>query len=311
MKSFRKLILPFLFIGLVIILNFFLIPELDVPEKQSIGFERAAKILMIFGICWGLIISLRGIKQIFLKNFDINKEDNLRYRKFFTQYNILEKLLSFLIVFLGVAFSLMLFDGVRQLGVSLFASAGITGIILGFAAQKLIGTALAGLQLAFTQPIRLDDVLVVEGEWGRVEEINLTYVVIKIWDKRRLILPSTYFIEKPFENWTRTNAEIMGTVFLHTHYNVPFEAMRAELDKILAATPLWDGQVKELVVTQAKESAVESRILVSAKDSGTAWDLRVHVREKMIKFLQENYPESLPIRRIELIDRHSSNPDYS
>lgn len=307
MKTLRRLLLPIVIAGLTIILEYSLLPGLNLSEFHQNLFEKFLRILLIGSICWMLIVGLRGIKLIFLKNFDIYQENNLRYRKFFTQYNILEKLISFLIIFLGIAFSLMLFEEVKQLGISLFASAGITGIILGLAAQRLIGTALAGLQLAFTQPIRLDDVLVVEGEWGRVEEINLTYVVVKIWDKRRLVLPSTYFIEKPFQNWTRTNAEILGTVFLYTDYKVPFESLRHALKEILATTQLWDGQVAELVVTNAKESMVESRILVSAKDSGTAWDLRVFVREKMITYLQENHPESLPRLRVEMMEGASKN----
>lgn len=300
MKNIGRVIFPIiLFAAAAFLLNFQL-PGWNLGSSEKDSLEKFFKILLIISIAWLLIVGLRGIKQVFLKKFDIHKEDNLRYRKFFTQYNILEKLISYLIVFLGLAFSLMLFDGVKQVGISLFASAGITGVILGLAAQKLIGTALAGLQLAFTQPIRLDDVLVVEGEWGRIEEINLTYVVLRIWDKRRLILPSTYFIEKPFQNWTRNNAEILGTVFLYTDYKVSFQALRDELKKVLSTTSLWDGQVAELVVTNAKENTIESRILVSAKDSGTAWDLRVFVREKMIEFLQQNYPESLPRTRIEV-----------
>jgi len=262
--------------------------------------DKFSKIIIIASICWGLIVSLRTIKYIFLKNFDINQEDNLSYRKFFTQYNIFEKILTFIIILIGLATSLMLFEEVRQVGVSLFASAGVTGIIIGFAAQKVIGSVLAGLQIAFTQPIRLDDALLVENEWGWVEEINLTYVVIRIWDRRRLILPTTYFIEKPFQNWTRKSADIVGSVFLYTDYTVPFDELRKELDRILENTELWDGDAKVLQVTNATEYSVESRILVSARNSPTAWDLRVLVREKMIEFLQKNYPESLPRTRVEM-----------
>ena len=157
---------------------------------------------------------------------------------------------------------------------------------------------LAGMQIAITQPIRLDDVVIIEGEWGRIEEITLTYVVVRIWDKRRLIVPIAYFIEKPFQNWTRTTAEILGTVFIYTDYHVSFDALRDELTRLLKATPLWDGQVNVLQVTDAKPNGVEVRALMSAKDSGTAWDLRVYIREKLIEFLQKNYPGSLPKTRI-------------
>ena len=192
----------------------------------------------------------------------------------------------------------MLFDEVKKIGVSIFASAGIAGIIIGFAAQKAIGTILAGLQIAISQPIRLDDVLVVEGEWGRVEEIKLTYVVIKIWDERRLILPTTYFIEKPFQNWTRTTAQILGTVFLYTDYNIDFDALRKELTRLLEDNNLWDKKVNNIQITDSKENYVEIRALMSARSSSDAWDLRVHIREHLIKYIQKNYPDSFAKTRV-------------
>jgi len=201
-----------------------------------------------------------------------------------------------------VAVTLMLFESVRKIGLSLFASAGIAGIILGLAAQKVIGTILAGLQIAISQPIRLDDVLVVEGEWGWVEEISLTFVVVRIWDKRRLILPTTYFIEKPFQNWTRNNSDILGTVFIYTDYNVPFDKLRDELTRLLNSTNLWDGKANVLQVTDAKENYVEIRALMSASSSPKAWDLRVFVREKLITYIQTNYPESFPKTRVQVKD---------
>jgi small-conductance mechanosensitive channel len=194
----------------------------------------------------------------------------------------------------------MTFESIRAVGVSVLTSAGIAGIILGFSAQKAIGTLLAGIQIAITQPIRIDDVVIVDGEWGRIEEINLTYVVVKIWDKRRLVVPSTYFIENTFQNWTRESADILGTVFIYTDYTVSFDAVREELTRLLKSSPHWDGNVNVLQVTDVKERTIELRALMSAKDSGTAWDLRVFIREKLIAFLQEKYPESLPKTRITL-----------
>jgi small-conductance mechanosensitive channel len=237
-------------------------------------------------------------KRLLLKQYNLEKEDNLRSRKVYTNVNILEKVIIFVIIIITVGLILLSFDGVRKIGYGLFASAGIAGIIIGLSAQKVVGALLAGIQIAITQPFRIDDAVVVEGEWGWIEEINLTYVVVRIWDKRRLVLPCTYFLEKPFQNWTRTNADIIGTVFLYTDYTIPFEALRGELDNILKNTSLWDGNVKVLQVTDSKESCVESRILVSAKNSPTCWDLRVLVREKMITFIQNNYPESLPKTRV-------------
>ena len=263
-------------------------------------------ILIILGFTWCLLVLTGILKRIFLKQFDISQENNLRARKVYTQLNILQKIVNFIIIILGVGLILVSFEPIRKIGVGLFASAGVAGIIIGFSAQKAIGTLVAGIQIAFAQPFRLDDAVVVEGEWGWIEEINLTYVVVRIWDQRRLVLPTTYFLEKPFQNWTRTSADIIGSVFIYTDYSVPFDALREELDRILENTPLWDKKVKVLQVTDAKERTVESRILVSAKNSPTAWDLRVHVREKMIEFLQKNYPAALPRTRVVLEENKSS-----
>jgi small-conductance mechanosensitive channel len=195
---------------------------------------------------------------------------------------------------------LMTFEKVRQLGTTLLASAGIIGIIFGIAAQRTIGTFMAGLQIAFTQPIRIDDVVIVENEWGRIEEITLTYVVVKIWDLRRLMVPITYFIEKPFQNWTRVTADLLGTVYIYVDYTVPVEAVRAELREILKGTELWDGKVCVLQVTNTSEHAIELRALMSAADASTAWALRCYAREKLVEFIQKSYPESLPKLRASL-----------
>ncbi|RYZ24858.1 MAG: mechanosensitive ion channel, partial [Chitinophagaceae bacterium] len=177
---------------------------------------------------------------------------------------------------------------------------GIGGIIIGFAAQKSLGNLLAGFQIAFTQPIRIDDVLIVEGEWGKVEEITLTYVVVNIWDQRRLILPITYFIEKPFQNWTRVSAELLGTVFLYLDYTIPIEPLRQEMTRLLSSNPLWDKRVNVVQVTDStKDSSIEVRFLMSASNSSRAFDLRCNIREAMIAFIQTNYPESLPKKRLE------------
>lgn len=274
---------------------------LGFEDEQVESIKIIFSILLIIIISWISIRGISALRDLILSQYDISQKDNLKARKVFTQYRLLERILVFVIVIIAIALILMSFESIRKIGVSLIASAGIAGIILGFAAQKLIGTVLAGFQLAITQPIRIEDALVVEGEWGWVEEINLTYVVIKIWDKRRLILPTTYFIEKPFQNWTRTTAEILGTVFLYTDYSVSFDAIRNELTKILENTDLWDKQVNVVQVTDATEKTVEIRVLVSAQDSPTAWDLRVLVREKLIEFLQKNYPEALPRSRVELM----------
>lgn len=261
---------------------------------------KLSSIGIILSITWFIIVALRIAKTRLLLKYDVTAQDNLNARKRYTQYTILENIVIFIIVILAIGIALMTFESIRAVGVSLLTSAGIAGIILGFSAQKAIGTLLAGIQIAITQPIRIDDVVIVDGEWGRIEEINLTYVVVKIWDKRRLVVPSTYFIENTFQNWTRESADILGTVFIYTDYIVSFDALREELTRLLKSSPHWDGNVNVLQVTDVKESTIEIRALMSAKDSGTAWDLRVFIREKLISFLQEKYPESLPKTRITL-----------
>lgn len=257
-----------------------------------------SQILVTIGISWLLIVLMRTLKKSYLKRFDISREDNLESRKVYTQVNILEKVLTFIIILFSIGIVLLSFESIRKIGIGLFASAGVAGIIIGLSAQKVVGSLLAGIQIAITQPFRIDDAVLVENEWGWIEEINLTYVVVRIWDKRRLVLPSTYFLEKPFQNWTRTSADLTGSVFIYTDYTISFQALRDELSRLLNESDLWDKKVNVLQVTDSKESTLEIRILVSAKNSPTAWDLRVYIREKMIEFIQKNYPESLPRTRV-------------
>ena len=299
MKNFKRFITPALIFLISIFFQNGLSFFIDIEEENlTYLIKKGSSILLILSITWILIFALKVIKLKLLNKYDISKEDNLEARKLFTQFNILERIARFTIIVIAIAVTLMLFDEVKKIGVSIFASAGIAGIIIGFAAQKAIGTILAGLQTAISQPIRLDDVLVVEGEWGRVEEIKLTYVVIKIWDERRLILPTTYFIEKPFQNWTRTTAQILGTVFLYTDYNIDFDDLRKELTRLLEGNDLWDKKVNNIQVSDSKENYVEIRALMSARNSPDAWDLRVYVREHLIKYIQKNYPDSFAKTRV-------------
>jgi small-conductance mechanosensitive channel len=194
----------------------------------------------------------------------------------------------------------MSFPSIRQIGASLLASAGLAGLVIGLAARPVIANLLAGIQLALSGPMRLDDVVIIEGEWGRIEEITTTYIVVRIWDLRRLVVPLSYFIEKPFQNWTRSSSDLLGTVFLYTDYTVPVDEVRKELLRILDGAELWDRKVANLQVTDAKERTLELRALMSASDSGKAWDLRCQVREALVGFLQRNYPQSLPKVRAEV-----------
>lgn len=296
--SMKRVMNPLLILFLSLLIRSKSIHSLLLLSDFSPTISKISTILIIFSITWLIIVALKIAKKLIVHNYDVEASDNLRARKIYTQFNILERIFIFLIIILALGAALMSFESIREVGISVFASAGVAGIIIGFSAQKLIGTILAGIQIAITQPIKFDDVVVVEGEWGRIEEITLTYVVINIWDKRRLIVPTTYFIETPFQNWTKTSSDILGTVFIHTDYRVPFDELRKELTRILKDTNLWDGKVNVLQVTDSKPQSVEIRALMSAVDSPTAWDLRVLVREKLISFLQQNYPESLAHSRL-------------
>jgi small-conductance mechanosensitive channel len=262
--------------------------------------RRAFGIALIAVVAWLLIRLTSALSAIVLLRFRIDAKDNLRARGVYTQVNVLRRLVTVVVIVIGLASILMTFPRVRQLGATILASAGIAGIILGLAAQKTLGNLIAGLQIVFTQPLRIDDVVIVEGEWGRIEEITLTYVVIRIWDLRRLIVPITYFIEKPFQNWTRVSADLLATVVLYVDYTVPVAAVRAELGRILESSGLWDRKVNVLQVTSATDRAVELRALMSAADSGAAWDLRCLVREKLIEFIRAQYPRALPKIRAEM-----------
>jgi len=282
-------------------------PLMNIVPDSIPSVNHTISIITVIIVAWNLIQAVTIMRVSLLNRFSLDEEDNLKARKVHTQFRMLGNIVKFLIIVLAIGIGLMTFESIRHFGVSLLASAGIAGIILGFAAQKLIATVLAGLQLAITQPIRIDDVVIVEGEWGKIEEMTLTYVVVRIWDKRRLIVPTTFFIDNPFQNWTRVSADILGTVFLYTDYTVPIDKLREELTRILHESPHWDGLVNVIQVTDAKERTMEVRALVSAEDAATAFDLRVEVREKLIGFLQKNYPESLPATRIVL--NNSDKPD--
>ena len=294
----KKISFPLIFILFSFLLRMTSLREILGLSDHIYIFRKTSTLLFIFSMTWLMIRVLKMIKELIIKNYDVSSADNLKARKVYTQFTILERIFVFMITFMALGIALMSFEEIKEIGISIFASAGVAGIIIGFSAQKMIGAILAGIQIAIAQPIKIDDVVVVEGEWGRIEQITLTYVVVAIWDKRRLILPTTYFIEKPFQNWTKTTADILGTVFLYTDYRLPVEALRKELQRILENTDLWDGNTQNLQVTNATGTHVEIRALMSAKDSPTAWDLRVHVREKLIAFLQEHYPDSLPHTRI-------------
>ena len=278
-----------------------LLQKLTVFQTQVPDLITHIMSLLLIGlVSWLLIRSVYVLEGYILRRFDVDVKDNLRARKIHTQFRVLKRIVIAVVAILAFGSCLMTFDKVHQLGTTILASAGIIGIVVGMAAQKTITTFIAGLQIAITQPIRVDDVVIVENEWGRIEEITLTYVVVRIWDLRRLVVPITYFIEKPFQNWTRVTADILGTVFIYVDYTVPIESIRTELQRILKESQFWDGKVCVLQVTNTSERTVELRALMSAADASTAWSLRCLVREKLIDFVQKNYPDALPKLRTEL-----------
>jgi small-conductance mechanosensitive channel len=241
-------------------------------------------------------------RSLFYTHLEGEQEEIMQVRRARTQVEFLFKMAAIIVWIIGICAVLMSFEGVRNFGTSILASAGIAGIIIGLAAQKSISNLFAGMQIAFTQPIKIDDALIVENEFGTVEEISLTYVVVKLWDSRRMVFPISYFIEKPFQNWTRASSDLLGSVFLYVDYSFPVEEARKELKRILSLDEvklLWDSRVSVLQVTDANDRTFELRILVSSIDAPTTFNLRAFIREKMIAFIQENYPHSLPKQRIE------------
>ena len=278
-----------------------LLSKLTAFQTQVPDFLSHVMSLLLIGlVSWLLIRLVYVLEGYILRRFDVDVKDNLRARKIHTQFRVLKRIVIAIVAILAFSSCLMTFEKVHQLGTTILASAGIIGIVVGMAAQKTITTFIAGIQIAITQPIRVDDVVIVENEWGRIEEITLTYVVVRIWDLRRLIVPITFFIEKSFQNWTRVTSDILGTVFIYVDYTVPIESIRAEFRHILEESELWDRRVCVLQVTNTSERTVELRALMSTIDASTAWSLRCHVREKLIDFVQKNYPEALPKLRTEL-----------
>ncbi|TVQ30502.1 MAG: mechanosensitive ion channel family protein [Phycisphaeraceae bacterium] len=288
-----RLILPILALNIVA-------PYISIPEQLDHFIRHTLQLVMIAGVAWLLISLSYVLDDVLSLKYRIDVSDNLQARRIFTRVRVLRRVVIVIVGVVALGLMLMTFPRVRELGVGMLASAGFAGIIVGLAARPTVETLLAGVQLALTEPIRIDDVVIVEGEWGKIEEITATYVVVRIWDLRRLILPVRYFIDNPFQNWTRKTADILGTVELHMDYTVPVQAVREELERLVKDAPQWDGKVCGLQVTEATERTMRLRALVSAGDASKAWDLRCLVREKLIEFIQKNYPDSLPRVRGEL-----------
>jgi small-conductance mechanosensitive channel len=297
-----RLLLPLLALALVL-------PSLEMPERFQAILQHLLSLCIIGGIAWLLINITFAGRDHLLVRYSEATTDPFRVRAIQTQLTVAVQIVVMVVLVVALATMLMTFARIRTIGMSILASAGIIGITVGFAAQRSIATLLAGLQIAITQPIRLQDGVLVEGEFGTIEEITLTYVVVKLWDMRRLVVPVTYFLEKPFQNWTRRSTNLLGTVFIYADYTLPVEPVRQKLQEIVRQSPKWDREVCALHVTNVTDRTLELRALMSAADSGSAFDLRCEVREKLLAFLQQSYPHCLPRTRAELRGSVASNAE--
>jgi small-conductance mechanosensitive channel len=286
-------------LGLLLIALAIALPLTPLPGETAKVLSRILTLATICLLGWVALTALHIGADLYLRRFRLDVADNLLARKHITQVRVLERVVEVVIVLLTIGFALLTFDSVRQFGVTLFASAGVAGIIGGLAARPVLSNFFAGIQLAVAQPIRIDDSVTVENESGTIEEITFSYVVVKLWDLRRMVVPLSYFIEKPFQNWTRTGGELIGSVFFYLDHTAPVEAIRKKLADIVGQSPLWNGKVLSLQVSDCKETTIELRALLSADNSSALWDLRCDVREKLIDYLQREYPTALPRRRYE------------
>ena len=278
----------------------FALPVLKLPAEYSSVIEKGTGIMIIGTIAWILFEAVNVGQNVLLLEHDISVADNLRARKIHTQVKLLGKTLQVAVGLCTTASILMLFQQVRHVGASLLASAGIAGIIAGIAAQQTLANLFAGFQIAFAQPLRQGDVVVVEGAWGTIEEITLTFVVVHVWDDTRLVLPLSYFITKPFQNWTRVSSQILGSVFVWVDYTFPVEEGRKALKPIIENNPLWDKRFWNLQVSDASEKTMQLRVLATSVDSSKSWDLRCKIREDFIAYIQQHHPQTLPTLRTKL-----------
>ncbi|QJW91935.1 mechanosensitive ion channel [Spirosoma taeanense] len=268
--------------------------------------DKTAEVLFLLSTTWLVVKLLKVGELLLIRQYDTTQDVNLSQRKFVTQVRFVRRLVALGVIIIGSSLLLITFQGSRKVGLSVLTSAGVVSVLIGFAAQKTLANLLAGIQIALNQQIRLDDAVVVEKEWGRIEEINLTNVIVRLWDRRRLILPITYFVETPFENWTRNDASITGAVFLYLDYAVPVDKVREKARQLAEADPLWNGEVFAVQVTDTQPTCLVVRVLLSARDAPSAFDLRCHIREKLIEFIRDEYPQSFPQTRLMLAEEMRS-----
>ncbi len=307
----NRLLKPsFILLLLLVLRSGLSIEDYYLPEPWNARLEHGLTIALIANFGWFFSRMLLATRVTILRKY--NKEDrtNVHARMVHTQIDVIMKVFSFIVVILTLAMILLTFEGAAVVGESLLASAGVAGIILGFAAQKTIGNLFAGIQIAIAQPIRIEDSVIIEGEWGWIEEINLTYVVVRIWDLRRLVVPITHFTEQPFQNWTRNDAEIIGPVIIYTDYTVPIAEMREALKEIVQRTDHWNGRVCVLQMIDCREQTLELRALVSGRDAPGTWELRCFVREALVEWLREHHAYALPRTRMEM-SRKDDAPEFN
>jgi len=288
---------PFLVLLLWIMISIFT-QTMFFDKTYRPAIDHVLMILFIMTVGWILIKGTRILFFYLESKLQLKKPGNFKARGSLTKLTIFERMITILILIITVAVCLMTFDKIRNVGIGLLSSAGIAGIVIGFAAQKSLGSIMAGIQIAITQPIKLDDWVVVVGQGGNIEEINLTYVVVKLWDERRLILPISYFLDNPIENWTRNTSNITGSVYLYLDFKMPLAPLREKLQEILKGNPKWDGRTSAFDVTNMTDNHLEIRLLVSSENSGDNWNLQVELREKMVEYIQQNYPQYFVRTRI-------------
>jgi len=290
-------------IGLVLTL-----PFLPISYNVRVSVQRVLGLGVIACVGWAVIVLANVISDTLSARYSTDvAADDLTARRIRTQTQVLRRIVVMIVLFITAGVMLMTFPEVRRVGVSLLASAGLAGLVVGVAARSTLSSLIAGVQIALTQPMRLDDAVVVDGEWGWIEEITTTYVVIRIWDLRRLVVPLSYFIDKPFQNWTRTSANLLGAVLIYADYRLPVDDVREELHRLLEASDLWDKQAWGLQVTDATDKTIQLRALVSASDGSRLWDLRCYIREKLIAYIGEKHPGALPFDRQATIQNESDN----
>jgi small-conductance mechanosensitive channel len=289
-RKSTRLVFPLLALALAL-------PLAPIPETLKSILQHALGLGVIASIGWTIVILTELAGKLIFARYSMDAPDNLAARRIRTQTQLLQRVISLIVIILTASVMLMTFPAVRHIGVSLLASAGLAGLIVGMAARSTLSNLIAGVQVALTQPIRIDDAIVLEGEWGWIEEINTTYVVVRLWDLRRLIVPLSYFIEKPFQNWTRTTANLLATVLIYADYTAPIQELREELHRILESTELWDKKTWALQVTDATERTIQIRALMSARNGPAAFDLRCYVRENLVQFLRIKHPLALPTQR--------------